>query len=292
MRAALRSSAVKLLRVGLQVSGGRVRGLVAEALTTDGKNLQEVVERVESPRGTISFHCLGELPLWRARTLLTKEPETIEWIDSFEAGDTYWDVGANIGIYSLYAAISRKVRVLAFEPSASNYLLLNRNIELNGLAEHLQAYCLAFSDVTRLDRLNMLSTEFGGALSSFGIAVDNFGNEFKPRFQHGAIGFSIDGFVDCFKPPFPNHIKIDVDGIEDRIIAGATVTLNDPRLKSISIELDDSRPDFTKAVSAAIEAGGLMFVGKRHGEMFQTGRYKDLYNYQFRRMRGAEKTQS
>ena len=54
--------------------------------------------------GKISFYCHGEVPLIRARTLLTKEPETILWIDDFNKDDVFWDVGANIGPYSLYAA--------------------------------------------------------------------------------------------------------------------------------------------------------------------------------------------
>ena len=41
---------------------------------------------------------------YRAKTFSTKEPETLDWIDSFEKNSVFWDVGANIGLYSLYAA--------------------------------------------------------------------------------------------------------------------------------------------------------------------------------------------
>ena len=95
----------------------------------------EVFEPVETQNGKLVFYCLGDLALWRARTLFSKEPETIEWIDGFKDGDVFWDVGANIGVYSLYASIGRRIEVLAFEPSASNYLLLNRNIEYNHLSQ-------------------------------------------------------------------------------------------------------------------------------------------------------------
>ena len=41
----------------------------------------------------------------RADTYATKEPETIEWLrDNLRDGDVFYDVGANIGLYSLYAA--------------------------------------------------------------------------------------------------------------------------------------------------------------------------------------------
>src|SRR5882724_5820112 len=64
---------------------------------------------------------------WRVDTLLEKEPETIEWIDSFKEGEVFYDVGANIGLYSVYAAARRKSPVVAFEPDARNYALLVEN---------------------------------------------------------------------------------------------------------------------------------------------------------------------
>lgn len=286
MKLALRSALTDALRAIFRIFGRRGRRLLQEALTDGGRPLVEIVEDIQVARGTIRFYCLGDLPLWRARTLLTKEPETIQWIDGFAANDVYWDVGANVGAYALYAAACAKARVLAFEPSAANYLLLNRNIELNRLSDSLTAFCLAFSDSTVLDALNMQTTEFGGALSSFGTPVNNDGKTFVPSYRQGMIGLSIDEFVRIFAPPFPNHLKIDVDGIEDRIIAGAPGTLADPRLKSLSIELDAARPDYTDQVIAAIEAGGLRLVAKRHAEMFDTGAYRNIYNYQFRRTDG------
>ena len=47
---------------------------------------------------------------WRAQTLSTKEPETLEWIDDFPNYAILWDIGANIGLYSLYAAKKRIVK--------------------------------------------------------------------------------------------------------------------------------------------------------------------------------------
>ena len=52
------------------------------------------------------FFITHEIELWRSNTILTKEPETIEWIDNFDQSKKiiFWDIGANIGIYSVYAA--------------------------------------------------------------------------------------------------------------------------------------------------------------------------------------------
>jgi len=80
-----------------------------------------------------------------------------------------WDVGANVGIYTLYAA-QREVTVCAFEPLAANYYVLNRNIQLNGLSGRICAYCLAFSGEARLGVLNTPVAVMGAALSHFGDA--------------------------------------------------------------------------------------------------------------------------
>lgn len=50
-------------------------------------------------------HYMAQGGGWLYDTLLEKEPETIEWIDGFGAGETMWDVGADVGIYSIYAAM-------------------------------------------------------------------------------------------------------------------------------------------------------------------------------------------
>ena len=48
---------------------------------------------------------------YRATTFSEKEPETLEWIDSLEKESVLWDVGANVGLYSIYAVKKRKCSV-------------------------------------------------------------------------------------------------------------------------------------------------------------------------------------
>jgi len=58
---------------------------------------------VDESQREMRFVLLGSMSEFRVRTIYTKEPETIEWIKSFSKSDVFLDVGANIGIYSLYA---------------------------------------------------------------------------------------------------------------------------------------------------------------------------------------------
>ncbi len=64
------------------------------------------------------------------------EPIETRWIlDRLRPGDTFVDVGANVGYFTLLAAraVGEEGRVFAFEPDPDNFELLARNIELNHL---------------------------------------------------------------------------------------------------------------------------------------------------------------
>ena len=89
---------------------------------------------------TVNFFIPNELINWRVETLFTKEPETLEWIDKFSNTDevVFWDIGANIGLYSIYAAKKHhRASIVAFEPSTSNLRVLSRNVSINNLDEQI-----------------------------------------------------------------------------------------------------------------------------------------------------------
>lgn len=232
--------------------------------------------------GPIIFFCPGKLPEWRARTFLTKEPETLKWIGTFKEGDVLWDIGANVGVYSLYAAMKGNT-VLSFEPSPGNYYLLSRNIELNKLDNRISAYCVAFNDITKLDVFFMANTELGGALNSFGEATDWQGKPFTASLKQAMVGFSVDDFIKNFDPPFPNHIKLDVDGIEEKILRGSKATLADNRLRSVLVELDTERREFCREVTALFEISGLRLLKKEHAPEFDNSKFSSVYNHIFAR---------
>lgn len=265
-------------------SGGRRRllRLFRDGMATSGYDV--VIKEIPTGSAHIRFYCLGNLPLWRAETLLTKEPETIAWIDEFTDDDVLYDIGANIGVYSLYAGATRRSTVLAFEPLASNYYLLNRNIEENNLSDRVSAFCLAFTDTGELGRFYAQDTAFGSALSSFGEPIEQYGQSHASDFEQGMIGFTLDNFIETFAPPFPTRIKIDVDGIEDKIIAGAQKTLADSRVKSVSVELDSTNSRYTNSVIANLEAAGLSLTARQRSEIFDGTPVEHMYNYRFDRM--------
>jgi FkbM family methyltransferase len=104
----------------------------------------------------------------RAIRLLTKEPDTISWIENyFSLGDVFYDVGANIGVYSLYAAKKLDVDVIAFEPESLSYAALNTNIFHNKLATKIKALNLALYNADTISKLNISNFQTGKSSHNF-----------------------------------------------------------------------------------------------------------------------------
>jgi FkbM family methyltransferase len=236
------------------------------------------VKVIETAHGKIGLYCAGRICLYRADTFFTKEPETLEWIDGFTGECVLWDIGANVGLYSLYAALRPTVKVLAFEPSAFNYFILMKNIDINGLDQKLSGFCLAFNDATELACLTMNYLEVGDSCHGLVNFADRV-NAGTTALQQGVLMYTIDEFVRKFNPPFPTHIKIDVDGVEGGIIKGAKQTLADKRLTSILIEIDEDNPG-DKEIVAVLEASGFVTQSRRHAPQFEGSPY---FNYVFTR---------
>ena len=216
---------------------------------------QASIEVVQFDGGGISFYAPNAMTIKRAARIWSKEPGTIAWIDNFRSGAIFWDVGANVGVYSLYAAVKRAARVIALEPGAANYFTLNRNIELNNLASKISAFCLCLSDRTEVGSFFMHSTTLGDALHSFGKPVDFKGKETTPAFVQGAFSVSADELTEKFGAPAPTYMKIDVDGLELQILNGARSILAKPSFVSLLVEvnLDDKEEvvathDFAQSV--------------------------------------------
>lgn len=195
------------------------------------------------------FATTGTSSVKRVRSLFSKEPITLAWIDSFGDGERMYDIGGNVGMYTIYAAVMRNAEVYAFEPEALNYAELNKNIYVNDLHGRVLAYCLALSDVDKTDRL--LLSDFGLGISYHDFEENSWteDKDFAPdwsvskdnRRPQGCIGKRVDTLV-AEGLPVPHHIKIDVDGLEHRVIEGMLETLQQPELKTILIEINFDNP--------------------------------------------------
>ncbi len=200
--------------------------------------------RVVEHEGTKVIFCTPTAATnWRADRIYINEPKTLDWIAGFAKTDVLLDVGANVGMYSIWAAKTRGIRVFACEPESQNYAVLNKNIVVNSLIDEVIAYSVAISDEAKFDTLNLSSFAAGQALHGFEHAVttrDAFAAQFEafvPVHRQGCISTTIDDMVEAGMP-VPTHIKIDVDGFEDKVIAGGMKTLEQLETATLLIEIN------------------------------------------------------
>jgi FkbM family methyltransferase len=150
-----------------------------------------------------------------------------DWIRSFSRGDVFFDIGANTGSFSLIAgALHREdVPVFAFEPGFESFEALVRNVIANRLSGVITPLPVALADRTTIERFNYHNLGAGSAMHALGPPVDYKHNPFEPAATQQVMTFSLDEVVELFRLPRPTRIKLDVDGTESRVIAGATRTL-------------------------------------------------------------------
>lgn len=224
----------------------------------------------------LTFSVPNKINFYRFDTFSEKEPETLEWIDSIPKESVLWDIGANVGLYTCYAAKARGCKVFAFEPSVFNLEILARNIFLNDLTRQVVIIPLALSESLAFNTLNMESTEWGGAKSTFGQDYGYDGKPLEKTFEFQTMGLSMVDAVKALQIPEPDYIKMDVDGIEHLILKGAGSVLKN--IKGILIEIDD---DFEKqSVDSArfLTEAGLVLKEKRQADMFKNTPYENSFN--------------
>jgi len=221
-------------------------------LNSGGFFSTEIVQKI-SPVCTIptkagEIYCRGGHGRlhWRAETFYSEEPETIDWLNSIGPDDLLWDIGSNVGLYSIYAAKVSGCHVIAFEPEAQNYAIMMENIALNSMEEQITAAMIPLMDVTGLGKLLVHDLTKSGAWNRFVSSNKpreiNSGPQRQSRLTQVLMGVSADDFVDKFNFECPTHIKIDTDGNEPEIIKGMRAILKNPKLKHILIEEERDDP--------------------------------------------------
>lgn len=221
---------------------------------------------------------------FRVDTFSTKEPETLDWVDHIPTGAVLWDIGANVGLYSCYAAKSRGCRVFAFEPSVFNLELLTRNIFLNGLTDQVTIVPLPLSDALTISKLNMTNTEWGGALSTFGNSYGYDGQSLCKTFEFSTIGVSMNEAMELLKIPKPDYIKMDVDGIEHLILKGGAVVLLN--VQSVLVEINDDFQQQAEDATRYLSTAGLQLKEKRRWKGTDNTSFDSTYNQIWHRKGG------
>jgi FkbM family methyltransferase len=177
---------------------------------------------------------------------VAKEPWTVSWIErNLRSGDVLYDIGANVGDYALIAAkVAPGSRVVAFEPGAANFATLCENIVLNDVAESVIPLPVVLGEASRMGTLGYSRLEAGSAKH----ALDDHESS---AYVQPVLVSALDDLVAHYGLPAPTLVKLDVDGAEAAVLAGARAILERPELRSVIVEVETAN---TAAVLEQLKA--------------------------------------
>jgi FkbM family methyltransferase len=183
---------------------------------------------------------------WRA-SFSRREPWTVAWLESeTRRGDTVYDIGANVGVFSLIGAtlLRGEGLVVAFEPGFSSYARLCENIALNGLSSMVVPVPLALSSISGLQAFTYRTEDPGQSRHAFSAdAWTPAASDSHKRYTQPMVAVTLDEVVRLFRLPRPNLVKLDVDGAEAHVLRGGRHTLSAPECRSVFVEIDDTNTD-------------------------------------------------
>jgi len=229
---------------------GRTQGALVQTL------LDELLT-VDTPKGAVSFVTMGKTAAGRMATILTKQPGTIAWIDNFVPNSVFWDVGANVGVFTLYAGLRRDTRIVAIEPAAVNYFTLAANCEANGLGDVADCLLVGLGRTRQLGRLDV--SQFSGAQSF------KFTDGERHPGRQAALVLPLDTLIEDFDLPCPNYIKIDVPAMTEAIIEGGARTWQRPEVRSIHVEASDESSTGRRILASLAQYGFTVVSRSEHG---------------------------
>ena len=160
---------------------------------------------------------------WRATQSPSLDIDTNKWIAQFAENDVFYDVGANIGLYSIMAAKFMKVRTYAVEIDLMNARILYENISMNNCQEKVTVLPFGLDSHSRQEILFLKTMSYGDALHNLrqpnAMVID------PGEIQVNVPVFRLDDVIKILGLPSPTKIKIDVDGVDLDVLKGSTEAL-------------------------------------------------------------------
>jgi FkbM family methyltransferase len=258
---------LKLSLIYLKLMQFQVRLMAAEAQARFKDSIQPVVP-LDYAKGKVKIAADNLISFQRSRACM-KEPETVRWIEeNVKQGDVFYDIGANVGAYSFVADNFCKgdITVYAFEPSFSTFNQLCKNIMLNSSQNSIAPFMICLSESEKIEILNYYSTNAGDSKHTLGDNyIDCLGEEFSPAYNQQIFGYSIDSLVNRWGFLPPDHIKLDVDGTELKILRGAAKTLRSGAVKTVLVEISSLDPSSEEILAFLDEAGFSLDSQIQHG---------------------------
>jgi len=220
---------------------------------------KRMVREVEIADGEsrFRFRCENFIEFARCMKMFIKEPGTCEWIKArVEPGDVFYDIGANIGVYTVLAAqrVGASGKVFAFEPHSATFARLLETIAINSLSEIVTPCNFALHERQGFFSFCYSSPEAGSSQSQ--LMPQHSQRRDRNPFDVVELKFSasLDSLIAAggFAPA--DHVKIDVDGNELMILRGMHALLSSSRPpKSVQVEIN---PDQRAGILTLMQSHG------------------------------------
>lgn len=220
--------------------------------------LAQKVVRIDHPTLDVRIRVTNAATARLRVESVAKEPWTVAWLErTVRPGDVVWDVGANIGVYTLLAArlLGDDGTVVAVEPGYANFAALCDNIVLNGLGEQVVPLPLVLGESARTATLDYSDLRAGSALH----LVD--GSAGGAPYRQPVLVHTVDQVVESFGVEPPTLLKLDVDGGEAAVLAGAVAALARSELRSVLVEIES---ELTEDVVSALAEADLLLAEEIH----------------------------
>lgn len=209
----------------------------------------------------LSLVCDDPFEVWRAKTAFTKEPGTIAWLNELKAGDVLYDIGANIGIYTLIAAnrVGPTGHVYAFEPHPANMASLARNAPSNSFG-NVTIISTPLHSQDGLCPFSWASDRAGSSGSQLGHTRREDGSDFMPVLVESRYAVTLSTLIGSKAIREATRIKIDVDGNERDILIGAYPWLSrTDSVRSLQVEV---HPGQFEEIEALCHACGFAYASE------------------------------
>ena len=246
--------------------GGRGVGRVRAALEVGRHGMMDALVptvTVEDAGERYSFRCAGHAEFVRVYTMLEREQGTVEWLRrEVRPDDVVYDVGANIGAFTLVAA--RRIEtglVYAFEPHLANAASLIANLRENGVDGVVRVVSFPLSDHPGVFRFDYGDLSAGTALSQLGepSRADDGARPSSPELK---LATTVDELIaqEAIRPA--DLVKLDVDGQELEVLRGMRGLLTSPdRPRAVQSEVDPAERD---ELSDFMASCGFELAGRHH----------------------------
>ena len=173
----------------------------------------------------------------RAGSSYTGEPDMVEWLQSqLRPEDVFWDIGANVGAYSVLASrLCPQARIYSFEPFIPTFSHLWENIVLNGASDRVFPLNMGLLNKTAPETLAVNDVRAGSSQHQVG-GSGGVATQF-------VLSMRGDDIPERLGVPFPNLLKLDIDGLEVEAVEGLEGVLKNPALRQAMIEVEAGKTE-------------------------------------------------